>query len=302
MRFATGGNARWAGFLCLLVTALGWGLNWPAMKVLLREWPPFFARGLAGVVAALLLAALALRRGESLAVPPRFLPRLCLLALTNVFFWMGLTTVMMQWVTVAEGALLVYTMPIWSMLLSWPLLGIRPTPRMTAALALGIAGTAVLLGGGIQLGSDKAWGVALGLSSAILFALGGILNRKPPPLPPLALVAWQIGLGCLPMLLIGLVFERQRIGPLSPLGWALQAYMTLVPMGLSYVTWFAALRLLPPATASMGTLMVPPVGFVAAGLALGEPLGWRVIAALLLVLSGVALALKPPAAPKADPG
>lgn len=301
MRFATGGNARWAGLLCLLVTAFGWGLNWPAVKVLLREWPPLFARGLAGVVAALILAALAMRRGESLAVPPRLLPRLGFLALTNVFFWMGLGTVMMQWLTVAEGALLVYTMPIWSMLLSWPLLGIRPTLRMTAALLLGVAGTAVLLGGGIQLGTDKAWGVAIGLSSAILFALGGILNRKPLPVPPLALVAWQVGLGCLPMLLIGLLFERQRIGPLSPLGWALQAYMTLVPMGLCYVTWFAALRLLPPATASMGTLMVPPIGIVAAGLALGEPLGGRVIAALLLTLSGVALALRAPA-PEADSG
>ena len=286
-------DARWVGLLCLVVTALGWGLNWPAVKLLLREWPPLFARGLAGLAAALILAAIALRRGESLAVPVRLMPRLCFLALTNVFCWMGLGTVMMQWLTVAEGALLVYTMPIWSLLLSWPLLGNRPTLRMSVALTLGIVGTIVLLGGGVTLGGDKAWGVAIGLSSAILFALGGILNRQPLPVPPFALVAWQVGLGCLPMVLIGLLYESSRIGPLSPLGWALQAYMTLVPMGLCYVTWFAALRLLPPATAAMGTLMVPLVGIVAAGWVLGEPLGWRVIAALALTLSGVALALRP---------
>ena len=83
-------NARWAGPLCLLVTVVGWGLNWPAVKLLLREWPPLFSRGLAGIVAALILAAIARRQGERLGVPSHLLPRLAFLAFTNVFVWMGL--------------------------------------------------------------------------------------------------------------------------------------------------------------------------------------------------------------------
>ena len=46
---------KWIGFLCLGVTAFGWALNWPLMKLLLQQWPPLFARGLAGVAAALIL-------------------------------------------------------------------------------------------------------------------------------------------------------------------------------------------------------------------------------------------------------
>ena len=42
---------RTIGFLCLLVTAFGWALNWPLMKLLLQQWPPLFARGLAGTCA-----------------------------------------------------------------------------------------------------------------------------------------------------------------------------------------------------------------------------------------------------------
>ena len=61
-------SSRSGGFVFLLITATGWALNWPAMKILLREWPPLFSRGVAGVTAALILAALAASRGDSLRV------------------------------------------------------------------------------------------------------------------------------------------------------------------------------------------------------------------------------------------
>ena len=33
-------RGRSIGFLCLVVTAFGWALNWPLMKLLLLQWPP----------------------------------------------------------------------------------------------------------------------------------------------------------------------------------------------------------------------------------------------------------------------
>jgi drug/metabolite transporter (DMT)-like permease len=121
----------------------------------------------------------------------------------------------------------------------------------------------------------------------------------PPPvtrrgryaLPPLAAVAWQVGLGCLPMVVAGLVFERPDPRALTAVGWAAMAYMAVVPMGVCSLSWFAALMRLPPATASVATLLTPLVGVVAAALALGEPLGAREALALALTLGGVALAL-----------
>ena len=121
-------RARRTGLLCLAVTALGWGLNWPVMKALLREWPPLSARGWAGLAAAFGLALLATARRERLAVPRHALGTLLLAAGTNVLAWMGLSTLCMLWLSVAEGALLVYSMPIWAALLAWPVLGERPTP------------------------------------------------------------------------------------------------------------------------------------------------------------------------------
>jgi drug/metabolite transporter (DMT)-like permease len=284
---------RSIGFLCLVVTAFGWALNWPLMKFLLQQWPPLFARGLAGTLAAVILAALALGRRESLRVPREAVPRLIFASFTNVFAWMGFGTMAMKYVTVGEGALIAYTMPIWAMLFAWPLLHVRPTLRDVAALVLGIAGVALLLGGdGFAFSAGKLTGIALALACAILFALGNVLNRKALPMPPLVVVAWQVGLGCVVMLVLGVAFEQPNYAAITPTGIACFIYMTLVPMGLCYLTWFETLRRLPPTSASTGMLLVPVIGVVSAAFILGEPLGLRELAAMALTLGGVTLALQ----------
>jgi drug/metabolite transporter (DMT)-like permease len=281
------------GLLLLSVTAVGWGLNWPAMKVLLLEWPPLFARGSGGVVAALGLAALAAARGESLVVPRAEWARLAAMSLVNVAAWMGLSTVAMRWLSAGEGALVVYTMPIWATLLAWPVLGERPTLRRFVALALGVGGIALLFAGQpLALSSDKALGIALSLTAAVLFAFGTVTLRTPLSLPPLAAVAWQVGLGCVPMLVVSAALETPRLDALSATGAAVMVYMTIVPMGVCYLTWFAALRRLPPATASIATLLTPVVGVISGAAVLGEPFGPRQWLALVLTLGGVALALR----------
>ena len=284
---------KWIGSLCLGVTAFGWALNWPLMKILLQQWPPLFSRGLAGVVSALILFSIAKARGQALDVPRDAMPRLLFASFTNVFAWMGFGTVAMKFVPVGEGALIVYTMPIWATLLAWPLAGMRPKLADIAALVLGVGGIAVLLGGnGFSLDSGRITGIVLLFSAAILFAIGNILNRVPLPMPPLVVVAWQVGLGCLVMLILGVAFERPDYGALTAGGLACQIYMTVVPMGICYLTWFETLRRLPPASASTGMLLVPLIGVISAALILGEPLGLREVVAMALVLGGVTLALQ----------
>src|SRR3954454_19815751 len=140
-------RSRRIGLLCLAITAMGWGLNWPVIKLILREWPPVFARGTAGLVAALGLCVLSVVRGQRISIPRGAAGRLAIAAILNVFGWMGLSTLAMVWLTVSQGTLLVYTMPIWAMLLAWPVRGEKPTPRGIGALGLGVLGLCVLLGG-----------------------------------------------------------------------------------------------------------------------------------------------------------
>ncbi len=46
-------------------------------------------------------------------------------------------------------------------------------------------------------------------------------------------------------------------------------YMTLIPMGVCYLTWFETLRRLPPASASTGMLLAPVIGVVSAACYIG---------------------------------
>ncbi|HET7880852.1 MAG TPA: DMT family transporter [Acetobacteraceae bacterium] len=285
-------QAKLVGMACLAVTALGWGLNWPATKVLLQQCPPLTARGIAGIAASMVLACVAASRGEMLAIPRPYRARLIRAALLNVTAWMGLTTLSMLWLKAGEAATLAYTMPVWTALIAWPVLGERLTSRRMAALVLGVGGVAVLVGSnGFSLGFGDLPGIAIALSAAVLFASGTVLGKRwPIDMGPVALTAWQVGLGCLPLLLASFAIEHADLLAMPWFGWAALAYTAVMSMGICYLTWFAALRRLDAGTAAIGTLLTPIIGVVASALTIGEPLQLPQFASLLLIVGGIVLA------------
>ncbi|CAH0239152.1 DMT family transporter [Roseomonas sp. CECT 9278] len=282
------------GLALLVATTIGWGLNWPAMKLLLAELPVLSTRAAGGALGFLVLLAVALARRERLAVPRATWPLLGVVSLLNVTAWMGLASFSLLWLSAAEATIVCYTMPVWAVLMAWAVLGERPRPARLAGLAMAMSGLLLLvLGQGVAVGLDKLPGVALGLGSAVLFSLGTVLTKRwPLGLPPTAGVVWQIGIGIAPLALLALLLDRPGFGALSVQGWLLLAYGGVFALGLCYLSWFAALQRLPASLASLGTLLTPMVGVAGAALVLGEPFGWRQAVALGLTLAGVALAAR----------
>ena len=217
-----------------------------------------------------------------------------LAALLNVTGWMVLMGLALLWLPASEAALIAYTMPVWASLLAWPVLGERPTLLRTVALVMAFAGLAAIMGGnGIAATTEKLPGIVMALAGAIGFALGTVLaKRLPVPLPPIPAAAWQIGLGCFPIVIIGLAFETTHIEKVTQLGWWLLVYSTVIQFCIAYVSWFAALARLPASVAAIGTMAVPVIGVVASAIALGEPLGPTQIVALVFTLAGVVLATR----------
>ena len=182
-------------------------------------------------------------------------------------------------------------MPIWAMLMAWPLLGARPTRRSLVALGLSIIGMVVLMGGP-EFTAAKLPGVLFAFAAAVLFALGTVKARKPLAMPGPAVAAWQVALGCLPMVALSVMLEQPRVTSLSMHGALGLAYMAIGPMALCYLTWFGALKRLPTAVAATSMLIVPVVGTLTAVPLLGETLGLREAIAIILTIGGVALALR----------
>ena len=287
---------RTYGYLMLLVTACSWGLNWPVLKFVVGEWPPFTFRLLSGFGGAALMFSVAIMRGEKLMPPQGQWPRLAVGAILNITSWMGLATLALLWLDASEAAIIAYTMPIWASILAWPVLGERPTAGRIAGLAVGLGGITTLMAG--QLLSAPASvliaklpGVGFIMGTALMFASGAIFTKRyPTTLPPNANVAWQIVIGSMPLVLAALFFDSWDLSRVSPMGWAALAYVVVIALCLSYIAWFRALRALPASTAAIGTLLVPVIGVVSSALVLGEPLGPRQLIALGMTVGGVVLA------------
>ena len=283
-----------AGLMFLAITSVGWGFNWPVTKYLVSELPVLTMRGVTGVIGATLLAGFALVMGQSLRVERHLWPRLLLAALLNVTGWMVLMGLALLWLPASEAALIAYTMPVWASLLAWPVLGEKPTVLRTVALVMAFAGLAVIMGGnGFSASAAKLPGIVMALTGAVGFALGTVLAKKLPlQLPPIPAAAWQIGLGCFPVAVAGLLIETTHLEKVTTTGWWLLSYSIVIQFCIAYVSWFAALARLPASIAAIGTMAVPVIGVVASAIALHEPLGLTQIVALVFTLAGVVLATR----------
>ena len=89
------------------------------------------------------------------------------------------------------------------------------------AVVLAFVGIVSLLGSGsFDANVAKLPGYVLALISAVTYAFGTLfLKRYPVLLPPVASASWQLGIGCLPVAVAGLLLERPDIAVLTVVGW-----------------------------------------------------------------------------------
>ncbi|MFZ4410798.1 MAG: DMT family transporter, partial [Paracraurococcus sp.] len=239
------------GFGYLSITATAWGLNWPVMKLLMRDWPPYAFRIFAALGAVSLLVAFAAVQRDRLLPQPGQWGRLVVSAVLNVSSWSVVAPLSLFWLDAAEAAIIAYTMPVWATVLAWPVLGERPTLPRVGGLVLGLSGVTLLMAGTVSdSGVAALWaklpGVAAILGTALMFATGVVLTKRyPVQMPPVPMVAWQIIFGTLPVWVIAFSFETLDLSRVTPTGWFCLFYLGLIAQCVAYLAWFRALRSLP---------------------------------------------------------
>ena len=286
-------GSRAEGLCLVLFTACCWGLTWPQSKYLLSMLPPFSMRAGCGIAGSAFAFAVAGLRGETLIPPRDQWGRLLLYAMLNYGLFIVLTTQALVWLTASEAVVITYTLPIWASILAWPMLGERLNARRIAAILLGCGGVALMVGIGTAAANwDKLPGAAMGFVAAWLFGLGTVVAKKYPlRLPPAASVAWQGSIGTIPVLVLSL-WEHPVWSGVSTYGWVSIAYISKLPLTIAYLAWFRALKLVPASTAATTVLVSPMIGVIGSTLLLGDVLGPRQIVALVMTLTGVALAAR----------
>ena len=279
--------------LVLLVGVL-WGLNWPAVKVLLTEVPPLTIRGMAFPAAALLLAAIAVIRGESLRVPRGEALPMVLTGLFVVFGFNMLTVLAQVTVPASNAAIIAYTMPAITAVLAAIFLRERAGLRVWMALGLGMAGLAVLASADVAGLIAEPLGPGIMVLAALSWSIGNVmLKARKWSMPPLALTVWFFVVSTLAAWPLIAIFEPpvMREWPSAQV-MVVMVYHVAGPMVACYALWTILVARLPATVAGISVLTSPVVGVLSAAWLLDDPLTWQKGIALAMIVASVVVTLR----------
>jgi drug/metabolite transporter (DMT)-like permease len=281
-------------WLLLAALTLGWGFNWPMMKLALAEVPVWTFRGACVVLGALGLFLIARLNGLAMLPPRHQWGRLALTALFNVALWNVLIAYALTLLPAGRSVILAYTMPLWVVLLSSAVLGERLTPRRLVGLALGMGGMLLLIARDLHALQAAPLGTALALSAALAWGIGTVLlKRYPVSMPTTSFTGWQLLVGGMPIVLGALAFEAQRWQPISPAATFAFAYNVIIAFVLCYWAWYKLVASASAGVSALGTLLIPVVGVFSSMLVLGERPSLAEYLAMGLVIASLATVLVP---------
>jgi drug/metabolite transporter (DMT)-like permease len=278
---------RWLPAIALFVLTLTWGATWVLAKQGLVYAAPFtFAaeRCVGGALALLVLLKLSGRPLKLVAAP-----QVLLIGLAQVTGFVIFQT----WALVEGGpgktAVLIFTMPIWTLLMAWPLLGERVRGKQWLAAASTLGGLMLIIEPWDM--HSSLFSKFLGLMAALCWAIGTILIKRLRATTKVDLMnvtTWQMILGAIPVVLLALVV------PERPTEWAapyvgILAFISIGSMALCWWLWIYILDRVPAWEASLSVLGTPVVAIVASRLMFGEEFKTTEVAGILMIGCGLAL-------------
>ncbi len=204
----------------------------------------------------------------------------------------------LQFTSVASSVALVTTNPIWVGLAAWLVLREPPARGTLVGIALGIAGTGLIIAndlvqtGAAPAGRDPMLGNALALSGALAISgyllVGRRLNLK---LPLLAYVAIVYGAAALAMNLIAML-AGQWLDRIPLAAWLPIIGLALGPQLAGHTLINASLRHLSPTFVALAILGEPVGSAILAWLLLGEAVAPLQLFGFSVLLAGIVVAAR----------
>jgi drug/metabolite transporter (DMT)-like permease len=198
----------------------------------------------------------------------------------------------LQLVPTGRSVVLAYTTPLWVAPGAALFLGERLTPRRLVGVVVGLVGLAVLFNPLAFEWTDRR--AALGNGAILLGALlwaASILHIRGHrwQSTPFDLAPWEMLLTTLIVTPVAVVADGPSTPAWSARELALLLYAGVPGTAVAYWATAMASRALPAVTTSLGLLATPVLSVVVAALWLGESITLSLVAAIALILGGVAL-------------
>jgi len=277
-------------------TADGWGSgllgviifsgSLPATRVAVGGFTPLFLTSARAVIAALLGAALLLALRQERPARSDLVP----LAITAIGVVVGfplLTALALQHITAARSIVFIGLLPLATAIFGVIRGGERPKPAFWFFAVVGaalVAGFALANSEGASLTGDLLMVAAI-LICGLGYAEGAHLSRR---LGGWQVISWALVLALPVMAAIGLATLPNVWTGISGPAWLGLAYVSIFSMLVGFVFWYRGLALGGIAGVGQLQLLQPFFGLALAGLLLGEPVAWSMIAVTALVVLCVA--------------
>ncbi|MBC7504610.1 MAG: EamA family transporter [Sandarakinorhabdus sp.] len=268
-------------FLLALAVVAVWGTNFVIIRLGLDALPPLLFAALRFTLAALPLVFFLKRP----AVPWRDLAAYGILIGVGQF---GVLFIAINgFIAPGLASLVVQVQVVFTIGLAMRGSGERLAPVQYAALAMAVAGIAVILAH--TGGTTTPLGVALVVAAAFSWSLGNMVQRRAGRVDMLAFVVWSSLFAIPPLFALAFIFEGtprivQAVGDAGPLVWAVIAWQAVGNTMFGYGAWGWLLARCPASSVAPMALLVPVFGMGSAALWLGEPLpGWKLMAAGLII-------------------
>lgn len=298
-----GGRALTAGAIALvLMLSLTWGFNQIAIKLVLREIPPYLQAMIRSSGALLVILTIARLRGvrmfERDGTLKAGLFAGLLFGVEFILIFHGL-----QYTSATRAAVFLYTMPFFVALGAYQFLGERLRAVQWSGLAVSFAGVAVAIGvpePGVT--ADVLIGDLMIVVGAALWAATTLVVKMTPLLhaPAEKALGYQVGLS-IPILGLAALISGEtipRVPGVQTL--SLLAFQALWVVGFTFLLWFGLIKTYSASKLSAFTFITPLFGVAAGYLIMGDHLTPAFGLAALLVIAGLVLVNRP--APKAtDP-
>lgn len=276
--------------LAYITVAVVWGSTYFAIRVGVRDLPPFFFAGVRHLIAGSALALVSLITRQAFPRTLRAWGSQSLVGVLLLACGNGLVVWGEQWVDSGVAALLVATAPLFVAGLGSLLPGGRVHLRGWLGLLIGLAGVALLVGPGAPQNGRWLAGALGILLASFLWAFGSVFSQRMPKegglLPGLSI---QMLAGGLVLSLVAAFAGQFRGIHPTAAGLGAMAYLVLCGSILAYSAYFYLLQHWPAAKASTYAYINPAVAVVLGAALLGEALTVRMVFAVPLILGGVLL-------------